>query len=379
MASLWKHPESRYWFACFTAADGRRLKRSTKATDRPTAQRLADEYEAAARRKRTARQARAVIADLHERITGEALPDTTLRAFVKEWLERKAPETTPATLTFYRSALTKFMTFIGDRADVPLAEITAKEITAFRNHETKTLAGKTVNHDLKCLRSLFKAARRDGLLSEDPTEFVDVVKEKPAQDFRPFTMDELEAVLRVADDEWRSLIKFGFYTGQRLSDLAALTWSNISIENGHYQLVTRKTGKRMNRQMPAPLLRHIATLPSSDKQDAPLHPRAFGVLQRTGNSGGLSVQFGALLARAGLREKKTHKSTGKGRSARRERNSLTFHSLRRTATTLLHEAGIPASVAQDFIGHDSEEIHRTYVSIGREALGKAAEAFPELP
>jgi integrase len=40
---------------------------------------------------------------------------------------------------------------------------------------------------------------------------------------RPFTIDELRAVLEVADDEWKSLIKFGLYTGQRLADIAALT------------------------------------------------------------------------------------------------------------------------------------------------------------
>jgi hypothetical protein len=37
--------------------------------------------------------------------------------------------------------------------------------------------------------------------------------------------------------------------------------------------------------------------------------------------------------------------------------ALSFHSLRRTATSLLHEAGVPRTVAQGLIGHDSEEVH----------------------
>jgi integrase len=57
---------------------------------------------------------------------------------------------------------------------------------------------------------------------------------------------------------------------------------------------------------------------------------------------------------------------------------LSFHSLRRTATTILHEAGVPAAVAQALIGHDSEAMHELYVSVGREALQKAAEALPEI-
>ena len=57
---------------------------------------------------------------------------------------------------------------------------------------------------------------------------------------------------------------------------------------------------------------------------------------------------------------------------------MSFHSLRRTATTLLHEAGVPAAVAQAFIGHDSEAMHELYVSVGREALQRAAASLPDL-
>jgi integrase len=54
----------------------------------------------------------------------------------------------------------------------------------------------------------------------------------------------------------------------------------------------------------------------------------------------------------------------------------TFHSLRRTATTLLHEAGNPQAVAQEFIGHDSAAVHETYVSVGRKALVDPCAAAP---
>ena len=62
MASLWKREHSQYWTACFTAADGRQLKRSTKTSDRKLALKIAEQFEQAARRKRTARQVREVIA-----------------------------------------------------------------------------------------------------------------------------------------------------------------------------------------------------------------------------------------------------------------------------------------------------------------------------
>ncbi len=69
---------------------------------------------------------------------------------------------------------------------------------------------------------------------------------------------------------------------------------------------------------------------------------------------------------------------GKTGSSRRNLNALSFHSLRRTATTLLHEAGIAGAVAQALIGHDSEAIHEHYVNVGRDALQKAVAEFPSI-
>ena len=262
-----------------------------------------------------------------------------------------------------------------------LSEVTREHVTGFRNQQAKALAAKTVNHDLKCLKMIFKAARRDGAVIEDPSEFVETVRGGvTTEKRRPFTIPEIQAVLSIADEEWRSMIRFGLYTGQRLSDLATLTWANVDLARGEIRLATRKTGRRMILPLAAPLRKHIEDLPTGDKADAPIHPRAFAIVAKETRSGTLSNQFGDLLAQAGLREKKSHvKATdGEGRSGRRESNALSFHCLRRTASTLLHEAGIPAAVAQELIGHDSAEVHRLYVNVGREAMEQAAAAFPEL-
>lgn len=102
MASLWKHPHSKFWTACFTGSDGRRLKRSTKTTDRKLALKLANQFEEATRKRRTARQVREVIGNLHRELTDEELPVATVRGFIEGWFERKLHETSPATMAFYR-------------------------------------------------------------------------------------------------------------------------------------------------------------------------------------------------------------------------------------------------------------------------------------
>ena len=122
MASLWKREDTKYLFACFTDRDGRRRKRSTGTADRKEAQKIADKYEEAARRKRTARQVRTVIADLHREITSEDLPTSTAREFMQGWLERKRPETSPATMAFYSKTVAKFLAFLGTTAENDLGK-----------------------------------------------------------------------------------------------------------------------------------------------------------------------------------------------------------------------------------------------------------------
>ncbi len=381
MASLTKRTTSKFWVACFTDATGRRLKKSTATIERKVAQRIAEAFELSANKRRTARQVRDVIASLHKEISGDDLPSHSFREFAESWLTRKAPEVAPGTLAFYKGAVAKFTTFLGTKADAELAEITTDDVVSFRNHEAKTLAPKTVNHDLKCLRMLFRAGRRDKAIVEDPCEFVSVTKKGAATRRRPFTIPELQAVLSVADDEWKSLILFGLYTGQRLGDLAMLTWHNVDLQRGEIRLVTRKTGKTLSLPIAAPLRKHLENLPASDAPDAPLHARAFAIVTTQGKTGHLSNQFADLLAQAGLREKKAHRKTteeGVGRGVGSATGGLSFHCIRHTAVSLMKDAGIPEAAVMELVGHDSEQMSAHYTHVGREALERAAASLPDL-
>jgi len=56
---------------------------------------------------------------------------------------------------------------------------------------------------------------------------------------------------------------------------------------------------------------------------------------------------------------------------------LSFHSLRHTAVTQLKEAGIPAAVVMELIGHDSAQMSEHYTHVGQGATGKQAEPLPK--
>jgi hypothetical protein len=53
MASLWKHPQSRFWTACFRDAGGRQRRISTRESNPRKAQKIAEAYEKASREKKT--------------------------------------------------------------------------------------------------------------------------------------------------------------------------------------------------------------------------------------------------------------------------------------------------------------------------------------
>jgi len=375
MASLWKHPESKFFFACFTDRTGRRLKRSTKETNRAKAQRIAEAYEQAARKKQTARQVRTVITDLHKAITGEDVVSLTVREHSQNWLAEKKG-TAPATRAFYRGSVNKFLSYLGERADVEIGDIDQTTIVAYRNHLINVVSVKSANHDLKTVKMLFKTARRDQLIADDPAAFVEAVKGKSDNTRRPFTLDEIKRVMAVAGDEWRSMITFGLYTGLRISDVATLRWSNIDLVNLMITLRIQKTGKSIKIPIAGPLARHLENLPSSDDPRAPLHPRANAVWEREGKTGRLGNQFAELLTDAGLRGPTT--ATGQGIKGRRQGHELSFHALRHSAVSMMKDAGIPEAVVMEIVGHSSKEMSAHYTHVGDDAMKRAVDSLPSL-
>jgi hypothetical protein len=79
-------------------------------------------------------------------------------------------ETSPATHRRYGAAIEKFLAFLGPQADRGLEEITRSQIAAFRDARICESATLTANMDLKTVRAIFRSARRDGFLFQDPGE-----------------------------------------------------------------------------------------------------------------------------------------------------------------------------------------------------------------
>lgn len=383
MASLFKHPKSPFWSACFRLPNGSRTKRSTGTSDRRKAQRIANEFEDAARAASEGRfiesRARQTIADIFAMANPETLPSSTTSDFLTAWLKRKELEAGDKTHAKYTSVISQFKDHLGSKGQRDISHVTATDIVKFRDALASRVTPGTVNVAIKVLRSAFAQARRDGLTDVNEAERVTLLKRQSDRfERRAFTLPELRNILEVASAEWRGMIMFGIYTGQRLGDIARLTWNNLDLQRGELRLVTGKTGRRQILPLAPPLVRFIERLPASDTPDAPLFPRICETALRHKHAGNLSNQFQGILVAAGLAEKKSHKATGKGRAAKREQNEVSFHSLRHTATTLLKSAGVSDAVAREFIGHDSASVSRQYTHIETSVLKHAADKLPDI-
>src|SRR6202022_3780987 len=99
--------------------------------------------------------------------------------------------------------------------------------------------------DLKAIKMICRAAKRDGYIVEDPAEFVETVRKSSEQAPRPFTISAIRRVFSVGDAEWKGLILFGLYTGQRLADIATLTWDHVDLSRNEIRLKTRNTATRL--------------------------------------------------------------------------------------------------------------------------------------
>jgi integrase len=377
MASLTKKSTSPFFFACFRDHTGRQCRRSTFETNPKLAQKVADMYEGIARRKINAKRIRKTVQELCRELGGDELPSANVNEYCLSWLKQKEREVAQGSMELYQKSVQKFLRFLGPRASCDLADIHKKDIVAWRN--SIDLSPATINGDLKVAKMIFSSARKDDLIEVNPTEFVAFVKNGSDESTRrPFTLAEIGRVLEAAGPEWRSLVLFGIYTGQRLGDLAGLTWANVDLQRNELNIVTRKRKKRVVVPMAVPLREHILSLPSSDDTNAPLHPKAYHLLIRDHRVRTLSGEFGDLLAAAGLRAKLPHVACKNGRGGRREPMELSFHSLRHTACSLLREAGVSEAVTMQLIGHDSVEVSRNYTHVGTDALSRAVDTLPRL-
>lgn len=382
MASIHKSFGRECWYCAFTTPDGIRRFKSTKTTDRKAALQICNAWERASRESRlgklTPERAREIIssgvADVYSAGAKEELPSSSLKSWVAQWLEAKSIELTPSSLSRYERVMNSFIDSLGVKATKDMATIQPREISKWRDQVAKSLTVSSANLSLKCLRVCFNDALKHQLITSNPAGIVKTLKRVAENRRREMTLEEIKRVLSACDHEWRGIVLFGLYSGQRLGDIRSLTWRSVDMQKWDLKLVTGKTGRRMVIPIVKPLQDYLLSLPSEDDPQAPLFPKAFSAKR----VGALSNQFREILVEAGLATPRTHQKVKQGRAFKREVSELSFHSLRHSAVTFLKASGASDVMAREIVGHDSEAVSRKYTHLSSDDIRKAIGKMPNL-
>jgi integrase len=381
MATVYKRPESSFWMAYFRGPDGLWIRKSTKQRNRGKALEICIEWDKAARlasqKNLTAAQARKILAEMVEFSSGEKLTSYTAAAWMAEWLKNKAGGASEGTMVRYRQVTRDFLEHIGGRAKASIASITPGDIIGFR--DTLRAEGRaitTCNMVVKKILSVpFEQARRLGYIPTNPCAGVDNLKDrteakKGAKE--PFTADEVSALVKAAEGDWRGAILIAATTGLRLGDIASLSWGQFDFAEKLIRVdETQKTGASLTLPLHPDLESWLATRQQGIGK-APLLPSLHGA--RIGGCNGLSQQFRAVMGKAGVAGKVVEAKGGAGRS----RITKGFHSLRHYFVSALANAGVHADIRQKLAGHADERVHQNYTHHEIETLRGAVGKIPTL-
>jgi integrase len=390
MPSIHRQPGRPYWFCAFSIFNpetrtSRRVFRSTKTRDKKQALEICRAWHKAALKARNGKlsvdAAREVIAqgvsDVFTAANVESLPSSSIKSWGETWTEAKAIETEETTHARYKRVIERFTGFLGEaKSKRDLSTLQASDIARFRDREAKELSRSTANLSVKVLRVCLGEAVRQGLLTINPAQRVKMLKGAAESKRRAFTLEEIKRILKACGDdtEWRGLVLFGLYLGQRLGDLARLTWRAVDLDSGEIAFSTRKTGRRILLPLMRPLADYLAALPASDNPNAHIFPNS-AKHKRTAS---LSNHFREILVDAGLVEPRDYKTNKKGRDQAREASEISFHSLRHSAVTMLKAAGVSDFIAREIVGHESAAISRQYTHLTTDDKRNAMHRLPDV-
>ena len=405
MASLWQHPKTANWIARFRGASGKTVNRSTGITSKADALQMAKgwELEAArerdrhrqqvdaaisttgisdviARAERMARQGRLNAASAREIINellvagGQPTIDAmTARGWCDGWLAAKSGTVAVVTLKVYQTRCAGWLRFLGRKADGSLDAITKDDVIGYRNSLVESkLWGDTINQTVNFLRNIHQAAVEQGHLNRNPFAGIDALQERrdvtKAARREPFTIPEVEALVKTADNDWKGMVLLAATTGLRLMDAARLPWKTIHAGESVIRVTTAKTGAELTLPI-HPLFAEWLAAQTRGIGNAPVFRELHN--KPRGGKNGLCVQFRALMQAAGIVAEMAHMGKGKGRN----KSKKSFHSLRHFAASQLASNGVRADVARQITGHADAESHANYVSADITALRSAVNAI----
>jgi integrase len=376
VASIGKYDKSSpFWYAAFTDPLGRRLKKSTGQTSKARALEMARTWEKASVEAKELRlteaRAREVISELMRSVGDESLRVFSVEQWFDHFVKGKKKSKAAATSERHEQIMREFMAFLGPRAKLNIAAITSRDIASFRDkRHALGLAPGTVNLEVVILSSAFNSAWKQGHISVNPCLAIEPLKNKPKRK-GVFTTEQVSALLKAAQGDWKGLIMIAFYSGQRLLDCANLRWRDVDLLSDikTIRFHVRKTGAEVVTVVHSALEDYLLSLPAAKSDEEFLFPT---LAKRDAST--LSNQFTRLLKQTNIERSLIRERNKAGRSV----SALSFHSLRHSFSSILANAGVSEELRMTIVGHTTRDMHAKYTHHELERLRDAIALLPRL-
>lgn len=348
------HPEGGFW-----RQTCRSTKLPVKTTPRRTAQRYADELERVGRELRD---------QLPDEVWVQASVAALMRAANVRGGKRRttwesasqgyisAKTAKPRSIESYTKHCAHFADFLGQRARHDLRSVSPDDISEFYHGLIKRgLSMRSAQQITKTVRAVFHRAMHLREIEANPAALFRMSDDASPTGRKPFTADEISAILDAADGEWRIACLFGLYYGMRIGD--AITRRYEEIDGDILRFIPQKKSRR-GKVVAVPLVGDLVSIDTGKGYMTPtLAKLSVSVASR---------HFSKLLDDAGITRSKTQKK-GQGRGI----TDKTFHSWRHTINSLMVDAGVDQRVRQLVCDHDSTKISNNYTHASVQTMAEA--------
>jgi integrase len=164
-----------------------------------------------------------------------------------------------------------------------------------------------------------------------------------------------------------------------LGDCVNLRWKNIDLISAIPAIrYTPRKGTK-NGEVTTPihpaLADYLLTLPAASSDEDFVFPSLAGRAISP-----LSKHFRYLMQCAYIKQRviRERQTNGEGKTKGRSVNALSFHSLRRSFSSLLANAGVREEVRMALTGHTTRDVHQAYTHHERAALRDAVAMLPRI-
>lgn len=223
-------------------------------------------------------------------------------------------------------------------------QVTSKRLIAWVDELSQKDAPRTVRRKFSAVRTFWSFLQRKGMVESMGSPFQSVplpkqekTKKSVARKRQPFEPKQVVEIWRAAqksgDIKLADLIWIGMWTGCRIEEICSLKLDSIGED--HFRIVDAKT--------------------ESGRRDVPIHPRLRERLLELVDESRDGYLLSELTTnKYGDRSNAVGKRFGRLKSGLGYGEPHVFHSIRKTVSTSLENAGVAENISSDILGHDKQ-------------------------